>query len=589
MLEFPWNVGGGGGGSRAATGSGAGSASQPLADYVAPSPVWSQSLQLQAESYYSNSKGSSVKARAIIILGFLLVCAMAFGQPDSTVYVKNFRGNDVGTKVFNAMQTCTTNTLVPCYLVVDPTLAATAPGTLPTLCNHCYLVDWRYGIPSGSGSITGLSSLDPTHLPVAQSGQAKTLNLVNVDKLDLSNVHLTGGQTVLTGAASNVGRQVQGFGVSSVNIVSHFIGSQCHGNYWTPNVVAGEWMIAYYVAGSGSAPTSALGNTFSFVASGSAFQSQIQRVYVSHVTHSGTDSIYFSGGSNCDNTDAGILVQGLPPTAYYDNSVFYESAPYQASVTTSVTTTYSNDFLVAFSSSSNTACTNTVSSGFTTIDPLTTTGNWTAQTAYQVTGLPGTYSATLGYSGPGGCSSANVENALVAFRVLGYSTQAADLDQWLDSQSDVLSRVDSNGAFNPPLSSGTPVNTPGFGAIEYDTLGQHAVIYDAGLGWVNLAYQTTAGLVAGTNGYYRIDGDGTITEYVNTGALNNNTPTTVTLPHSFPSLIASIVCSDNGGRVQAGNDQPVGANAVGLSAPYGQIYVNSPATGMSAYCVVVGK
>ena len=188
MLMFPVvRVGGGG----KATGGGSGT-SQPLADYVAPSPVWSQSLQLQAESYYSNAKGSlSVKARVLIILSFLLVCAMAFGQgPDSFVYVKQFPGKDVGTKVANAMQTCNPNTAITCYLAIDPSLAIYAPGTMPTLCSHCVLYDWRGGIPGGVSNISlFIQSLDPTHLPVTQNGNVTDLNLANVDKLDQTNTH----------------------------------------------------------------------------------------------------------------------------------------------------------------------------------------------------------------------------------------------------------------------------------------------------------------------------------------------------------------------------------------------------------------
>ena len=77
-------------------------------------------------------------------------------------------------------------------------------------------------------------------------------------------------------------------------------------------------------------------------------------------------------------------------------------------------------------------------------------------------------------------------------------------------------------------------------------------------------------------------------EDVNTGSLNNNTTTTVTLPHSLSTAVFSIVCTDNGSRVQSGNDQAVGANISGQIAPFSTIQVNTPASGMSAYCVVRG-
>jgi len=85
----------------------------------------------------------------------------------------------------------------------------------------------------------------------------------------------------------------------------------------------------------------------------------------------------------------------------------------------------------------------------------------------------------------------------------------------------------------------------------------------------------------GTNGYYSISDDGTITEWINTGALNNNTPTTVTIPKVITTLM-SVTCTDNSGRVSSGNNQAIGA-AYNSST---SILVNTPATGVSAYCTL---
>lgn len=86
---------------------------------------------------------------------------------------------------------------------------------------------------------------------------------------------------------------------------------------------------------------------------------------------------------------------------------------------------------------------------------------------------------------------------------------------------------------------------------------------------------------SGTNGYYAISDDGTITEWINTGALNNNTPTTITIPHAITTLM-SVTCTDNSSRVSSGNDQPIGA-AYNSST---SIIVNTPASGVSAYCTL---
>lgn len=86
-----------------------------------------------------------MKWRALILLSAAFLMTAAFGQNDNTIHVKAFPGNDVGTLVKNAMATCGTNMAVPCILVIDPSLAPWNPGTMPTLCSHCYLEDLRNG------------------------------------------------------------------------------------------------------------------------------------------------------------------------------------------------------------------------------------------------------------------------------------------------------------------------------------------------------------------------------------------------------------------------------------------------------------
>ena len=88
-------------------------------------------------------------------------------------------------------------------------------------------------------------------------------------------------------------------------------------------------------------------------------------------------------------------------------------------------------------------------------------------------------------------------------------------------------------------------------------------------------------------GCYKVEEDGTIWEWVNT-PVPNNAVASVTLPFTIPTAIMSIVCSDNGTRVQSGNDQAVGANVAGQSAPFSSFSINSPATSMNAYCTITG-
>ena len=94
-----------------------------------------------------------MKRFAIVLL--FSIAALCHGQTDNTFYVKQFPGTTVGAKVTAAMASCNTNTAIPCILVLDPSLAVYATGTMPTLCAQCYLMDYR----SGGGTIPpGLSS-----------------------------------------------------------------------------------------------------------------------------------------------------------------------------------------------------------------------------------------------------------------------------------------------------------------------------------------------------------------------------------------------------------------------------------------------
>lgn len=137
---------------------------QDRAQYVPPDPVWSATAQYQAlqSLQLPAQKGTStVKTRGAIILGFLLLVTMAFGQSDSSIHVNAFPGKDVGTKISNAMATCPDNN-VPCILVVDAGLVGYAQGVTPSMCAHCYLEDYRNGLPSpGPSALTAMAGVYP--------------------------------------------------------------------------------------------------------------------------------------------------------------------------------------------------------------------------------------------------------------------------------------------------------------------------------------------------------------------------------------------------------------------------------------------
>lgn len=159
------------------------------------------------------------------------------------------------------------------------------------------------------------------------------------------------------------------------------------------------------------------------------------------------------------------------------------------------------------------------------------------------------------------------------------STPVAKMDASGNLTANLIGSVTGNAATATAL-SGVPTQcTAGYVAQGITAVGNANCVTVPG----------GSGLIAGTNGYYRNTGDGTIEEYVNTPSLNNNTPTTVTLPTPLPNILASCTCTDNGSRVQAGNDQAVGCNVSGQTAPFTTIQVNTPSTTMKAYCYVVGN
>ena len=113
-----------------------------------------------AQKGTSSMKKSSLKGAVILALLFFAV--LAFGQTDSTLYVKNFKGQTVGQKLTAAMASCGPATTVPCILVIDPSLASAPAGTLPSMCNHCFLLDWRQGPPSSGAPYPIIGDGDPT-------------------------------------------------------------------------------------------------------------------------------------------------------------------------------------------------------------------------------------------------------------------------------------------------------------------------------------------------------------------------------------------------------------------------------------------
>lgn len=95
------------------------------------------------------------RAAASLILAVAAIAAHGQGFTDNTLHVKQFPGATIGQMLTAAQNTCGSNTVIPCYLILDPSLAAYPAGTFPTLCSHCFLIDFRTGWPGGGGSVSG--------------------------------------------------------------------------------------------------------------------------------------------------------------------------------------------------------------------------------------------------------------------------------------------------------------------------------------------------------------------------------------------------------------------------------------------------
>jgi len=118
-----------------------------------------------------------MKRFALLVLLALPISLVA--QVDNAVHVKAFPGATVGAKVTAAMASCTTNVAIPCILVIDPSLAGFAAGTLPVMCSHCYLADFRSGVSSGPSGVNG----NPI-APSAVSTETRTVDCASYSSLN---------------------------------------------------------------------------------------------------------------------------------------------------------------------------------------------------------------------------------------------------------------------------------------------------------------------------------------------------------------------------------------------------------------------
>ncbi|MDR3754297.1 MAG: hypothetical protein P4K78_10775 [Terracidiphilus sp.] len=97
----------------------------------------------------------------LCVLDLLVVVNIAQAQRDNTFYATAFpdaKYPTVAAKVGAAAGQCNAN--VPCFVVVDSTLASAAPGTMPALAANVTILDYRKGAPylgaQSDGALTGV-------------------------------------------------------------------------------------------------------------------------------------------------------------------------------------------------------------------------------------------------------------------------------------------------------------------------------------------------------------------------------------------------------------------------------------------------
>jgi hypothetical protein len=97
-----------------------------------------------------------MKKIAFLLLLLAGFTSAAIAQTDNTFYAKEYPGATVGQKIAAAQASCNPNAAIPCIIVIDPSLATWAAGSMPSQCGQCSWVDYRTGAPTGGGTAGAL-------------------------------------------------------------------------------------------------------------------------------------------------------------------------------------------------------------------------------------------------------------------------------------------------------------------------------------------------------------------------------------------------------------------------------------------------
>jgi hypothetical protein len=515
-------------------------------------------------------KAAKVKRNSGIWVLLLFLAACAFGQTDSTLYVRQFPGSDVGTKVGNAAGACNANLSIPCILVLDPSLAVWPSGTMPTLAPNVSLWDFRSGVPGAN--IAG------------QPGNYAILNG--------PNTFTAGQQVIKTGTYTTPGLEIDGSSQSSgapVTIVQQ--GSAV--NYGsTLTTTAGNALLVVRASTSTvPAPVDNWDDTFTVIGTDTAWYNSNGGMpltfYLATNIHGGVTSLNSIGGSwGSMGVDTVYELHSLNAVAPLDVLVIPGAYGVTDDVpnTFNVTTTGPNETLLAMMDG---GCggSGPTSSPALSFTPFaggvtgTVTGLWTAQTA-----TAGTYALTWTY----GCGNYRDVLALRG----GSIVQTANLFTLKDAGGTTQSYF--NGAAH--LFDVTCSSTASFynafagsctaGALANGSTATTQASGDNSTKVATTAYVDSAVGVAGasgslgSSGYWTLPGGMTIEwGQVTPG---NTTATAYTLPHALTTCYVAMATTNNGG----GNPM---YDSAGANCSATQVTVQASNSSLTVGWMVIGK
>lgn len=449
---------------------------------------------------------------------FVFAASIALAQGDNMLHVKSYPGTTVGYKVAAAMRSCTTETRIPCFLVLDPSLAVYPVGTMPTLCSHCYLLDYRTSAAglsleqllqlfSGSGSGDCFLKSDGTcAIPTGTCGTN------NIPCTNTSNLFNGGTQTIQSGDYTQPAAIDKGTVSGLVTPV--YVRSVNGNNGLAMPVTAGDAII-FFTQGTMTVSDS-VGDTFTHLFTNDG----IGVYYTNHSVGGASVSFSGDGGSyhieEYTNVTAGNVIDTYVLGGHGDN---------QHSFTATLTsTTYANELLIGGWSTGNSGF------GFDSVTPASFTNCLSNMNIYvyacQSPALTiGGYSITLTNSAQAVSGSAFI----IALKPGNGLAQTGDLHQFRDQDNNVKSAVNNIGQFVNQVGAGVPSNLPSAGAQMWDSTAKCLRIYDG----VNWTCQTASASTCNTNGCYSTDGNGNITQSGKSAAVASSTSAT-TLAVTFP-------------------------------------------------------